>query len=216
MSLTDKYNLIVEAALDSLSETLGIDCSWIQLANPASNDLHLASFRNFTPEIHHEMAQMDMNHYFAKEVVGLRNTIMIPRLSKDSGYLMEVFRKAGFSSLIAVPITTYKVLGIMGAAYRKRKRFSNDFSELFIVIANLVGMALNKNTIIEHTIPSEDSRQSHSRLSMNTNNKGDTEEGISIIDEKVIINNNHIEDRQEAFQKHAHKMGEFRKSHNRS
>lgn len=214
MSLTDKYNLIIEAALDSLSETLGIDCSWIHLVNPGSDELHLASFRNFTPEIQHEMAQIDMNHYFAREVVGLQNKITIPYLSADNNSAITMFRRAGFGSLIAVPITTYKVLGILGAAYRRRRKFNDDFSQLFAVIANLVGMALNKNTITEHTMPSEDSRQSGSGLSMNPDNKGDTKVDISIIDEKVTVNYiNRMEDGQEAFQKHVRRMGTFRKSH---
>lgn len=214
LSLTDKNNLIVESALDSLSENLGVDCSWVQLTNTVSNELYLASSRNFTQEIRREMAQMDINHYLAQEVVGLGNKIVIPYLSMDGSYGMSVFEEAGFQSLIAVPITTYKVLGIMGAAYRIKRKLDNDFSELFAVIANLLGMALNKDTMTEHAIPPEDNRQSGGRLNNSTNKKAGTEEDCTIIDGNAGVNyTQHTEHGHEAFQEHVKNMDAFHKLH---
>ena len=63
-----------------------------------------------------------MNHNLAREVVGLGNKVIITNISMNGSYSMAMFEKAGFYSLIAVPITTYKILGIMGAAYKSRKR----------------------------------------------------------------------------------------------
>ena len=212
--MTEQHNLIVEAALDSVTETIAKDCSWIQLAKPVSNELNLVSSRNFTHEIRHEMSQMDMNHYLVKEVVGLGNRVIIPNLSMDGSYGMAMFEKAGFYSLIAVPITTHKILGIMGAAYKSRKRFSNDFPQLLAVIANLIGMALNKNVIAENNKPPEDSLKSSSELNMKTNSKVEAEEGSAIIDQKAGINCiRQVEDEPEAFQEHIRNMSAFRKSH---
>ena len=176
-----------------------------------SSHLYLVSSRNFTHEMHNEMAQMDINHHYGKEVVGLGNRIIIPDLGKYGSHGLSVFERAGFRSMIAVPITTYKVLGIMGAAYRRKTESSTEFFQLFTVIANLVGMALNRN---EYAIPLNNSLKSSSKLSIKTHDNGNIEEGISVIDEKTTINNTLCtKDRRKGFQKHIDKMSTFRKSH---
>ena len=161
--MTNNHSFVVETALDSLAENLNIDCSWIQVTSPFSQYPHLASFRNFTDEIHHEMSRIDLNNYFIEEVVGLGNKIVVPSLNMQDAHILAIFRKAGFRSLISVPITTYRVLGIMGVAYRKKRTFSKDYINLIVLISNLVGMALSKNMMIEHTIR-QDYRQQRDSL----------------------------------------------------
>lgn len=212
--MTERHNFVVEAALDSLTRVLAIDCSWIQLARPISNELDLVSSRNFTYEIRYEISQMDMNHCFAKEVLGLGNRVIIPNLGTDGRYGMAMFEKAGFYSLIAVPIMTYKTLGILGAAYKSRKKFNNDFAQLFAVIANLVGMSLSKNIIPGHTVLQEDGLPSSGKLSMRNNEKGNTEESTAVIDRKVGAGLVHqSEDRKRAFNEKVSEIIAFLKSY---
>ena len=157
--MTDNHNFVVETALDSLEDNLSIDCSWIQVTSPFSQYPHLASFRNFTDEIHHEMSRIDLNNYFIEQIVGLGNKIVVPNLNMKGAHILTVFKKAGFHSLIAVPITTYKVMGIMGVAFRKKRSFSKDYINLIALVSNLVGMALSKNMMIENTLSQDFSRQ---------------------------------------------------------
>ena len=197
-----------------LSEFLKVHCCWVQLLSPLSEDLCLVSFRGFTHEIQREMAQMNMNHCFGSEIVGLGHKIIIPNLSRDGSYSMDMFERAGFCSLIAVPIMTYKIHGIMGAAYRDRKRFSDDFSQLLAVIANLLGMALNKCITKEQTMEPEDRLQRSNRHRTKVSKKGITREKDTMANEVVDINGTpQGEDRNKTFQIHVHKMGAFRKSH---
>ncbi|MFC1918278.1 GAF domain-containing protein [Chloroflexota bacterium] len=215
ISLTEKPNLIVEAALDSLSENLKTDCSWIQLTDPLSNKLNLVSSRNFTHEIHNVMAHIDKDHYCVKEIVGLGNRIVIPNLSMDGRYGLVVFEEAGFHSLIAVPIMTYKVFGIMGIAYRSSKKVSNEFTQLIAVIANLVGMALNKEMIAEYSTQQQGNAQNNSSIGTGINIKEVSEERIVSTGEKEAINSIRLpEKEQTAFRKHSKKMDTFRKLHN--
>ncbi|MFC1962156.1 GAF domain-containing protein [Chloroflexota bacterium] len=205
---------MVEAALDSLSENLGTDCSWIQLHDPLSHKLNLVSSRNFTNEIHNTMCQMDVNHYCVKEIVGLGNKIVIPNLSMDGRYGLVVFEEAGFRSLIAVPIMTYKVLGIMGIAYRTNKKLINEFPQLITVIANLVGMALNKEIIAEYSTQPQDNAQSNSSIGTGINMKRRSGERIVLNKEKETTYSIRLpEIEQTAFQKHTKKMDTFRKLH---
>jgi hypothetical protein len=160
------------------------------------------------------MALMNMNHCFGREIVGLGHKIIIPNLSRDGSYGMTMFEREGFCSLIAVPIMTYKLHGIMGTAYRDRKRFSNDFSQLLAVIANLLGMALNKCMPKEQTIEPEDRLQKSHAPGTKVSEKENTPAEGSTADEVVVINSTpQVEERNKAFQIHAHKMSDFRKSH---
>ena len=143
----------METALDSLAETLDIHCSWIQLSGQSGTNPYLASHRNFTEDILHDMTHMNKDHPLFLEVLGMGNRIVIPNLSLDGAYGMSVFEKAGFCSLAAVPITTYKVLGILGAADKKKRRFGNDIAQLLSVIASLVGVSLTKTSIMQKVLP---------------------------------------------------------------
>jgi transcriptional regulator with GAF, ATPase, and Fis domain len=153
LSVSDKQEFIVETALDSLMETLDIHCSWIQLSGQSGTNPYLASQRNFTEDILHDMTHMDKAHPLFLEVLGMGNRIVIPDLSLDGAYGMSAFEKAGFCSLVAVPITTYKVLGILGAADKKKRRFGNDIAQLLSTIASLVGVSLTKTGIAQKSLP---------------------------------------------------------------
>lgn len=155
-----------------------------------------------------------MSHYFAREVVGLGNKIIIPRLNMDGRYGMSVFEKEGYCSLIAVPITTYRVLGIMGAAERGRNRFSPGFSQLFGVIANLVGMALNKNAPAGRAVSAEESPQSGGGPLTSIDNETGAEPVAAVVDGVVPASGDHQVARgSETFREHAGSMDAFRRSH---
>ena len=100
-----------------------------------------------------DLGRLDRKHRFSHEIIGLGHRIIIPSLNRDGKYNIPVFRKSGFRSLIAVPITTYRIHGILGAAYREKMKFSQDFTELLAVIANLVGMSLHQSMIYKQTSP---------------------------------------------------------------
>ena len=101
----------------------------------------------------HDMTHMNKDHPLFQEILGLGNRIVIPNLSLDGAYGMSVFEKAGFYSLVAVPITTYKVIGILGAADKKKRRFGNDIAQLLSVIASLVGVSLTKAGMMQPVLP---------------------------------------------------------------
>ena len=156
---------------------------------------------------------MDISHPLYKEVVGLGNKLMISNLSMDGAYKMTVFEKAGFHSLIAVPITTYKVLGIMGAADRKKGRFNNDFTQLFALVANLVGVTLSKNTKAQLPVFKEDSLPVIDNLD-STKKRSSKKETKLMIDNRISNDYDESPDnRLDTFHRHDRKMDHFRQSH---
>jgi hypothetical protein len=60
-----------------------------------------------------------------------------------------MFAEAGFITLIAVPIITYRVQGIMGIVYRTRKSLTKDDTDLVTAVASIMGLALSKCTSLK-------------------------------------------------------------------
>ncbi len=145
LSLTNIPKHLLDMALDTVSRVLDVDCCWVQLITPSSNELSLSACCGFTSDMKHKMATMNLDHPIGKEVVGIGNTIIIPDLSRDGHFDISLFEEVGFRSLIAVPIVTYRGHGIMGMAYRATKRFSKDDSDLLIAVAGLIGMGCYKH-----------------------------------------------------------------------
>lgn len=95
---------------------------------------------------------MDLDHDFSEQIIGLGHKVVIPDLNNDGLYGLSSFRNAGFRWLVAVPLMTYRVHGILGIASRNRKTFQKETAELIMVIAGLIGNALSKANL-EHCFP---------------------------------------------------------------
>jgi len=189
----------------------------------------------------HEMTHMSKDHPLFREVLGLGNRIVIPNLCMDGAYGMSVFEKAGFCSLVAVPITTYKVLGILGAADKKKRRFGNDIAQLLSVIANLLGVSLTKTGIMQPAllektkIPDEpdfkpeidispdilNNTIPHREKSRPVENEITPEKTRDLLsDDYTVAPRKHshrvtrdTDEKSETFVRHARKMGRFREQH---
>jgi transcriptional regulator with GAF, ATPase, and Fis domain len=214
LSLTHVPERFLDSALDTLSRALGTNCCWVQVIAPGSNKLILSAHQGFTPYIQDKMAAMDLNHPLAQEVIGIGTSVTIPDLNQSGHLGMSMFAESGFVALIAVPIITYRVNGIMGVVYRTRKRFTKDDSYLITAVASIIGLALNeftspKQTDDEHrtkkapssTIPAEKNqiKQPVSNKSENTTSK----------EQPQVI---HPKD-SDAYKEHLHKMISFRDAH---
>lgn len=137
----------MEMTLDTISRQLKTDCCWIQLVNPGTAKLPMVASLGFSPDMYREMNLLDKEHLFSHEIVGLGHNIVISSLSRDGKYDIPIFRNSGFKSLLAVPIMTYRVHGILGIGYRTRFKFNEEFTHLVNVIANLLGMSLHKTNL---------------------------------------------------------------------
>ena len=194
-----------------------MDCCWIQLISLGSNKLSLAAYRGFNPDIQRELNLMDINHCFCNEIVGMGNKIVIPNLRIDGKFNLPIFEKEGFSSLIAVPIMTYRIHGILGFAYRVRRKFDKDYSEVLAVIANLIGMALNKSMLQSLILGKEDDLGTGSSLPLESNIKSDVKNSTVFEPEDIMnvrpVNLAKVEEEIKSFREHNNRMKIFNKSH---
>jgi transcriptional regulator with GAF, ATPase, and Fis domain len=217
LSLTNIPERFLDTALDTLSRTLGIDCCWVQVITPSSDKLALSVHIGFTPHIQDKMAAMDLSHPLAQKVIGIGTSVTIPDLNQDGHLGLSMFAEAGFVALIAVPIITYRVNGIMGLVYRTRKRFSKDDSYLITAVASIIGLALNKCTLFE-PIDDGQRKQGNKKVQSSTILAGENEikqpvllesEIIASKEQPQVIHTNNGEE----YKEHLHKMTSFRNSH---
>ena len=150
LSLTNEPGQLINMSLDTLSQVLDVDCCWVQTIE-GTRRTRLAAERGLTSEMQAELVSMDMTHRFNREIIGLGHNVLIPDLSADGAYGLEPFREAGFKWLLAVPLMTYRVHGILGIASRNKKKFKKETPELTMLIGGLIGTALNKSRLFQKT-----------------------------------------------------------------
>jgi len=163
-----------------------------------------------------EMSLLDRDHRFSYEIVGLGHKIIIPSLNRDGKYNIPIFKNSGFRSLLAVPIMTYRIHGILGMAFHSKMKFSEDLTQLFDVIANLIGMSLHKSTLNERQIQTRPVKPANSdevkagdEKTEETNVKDSSAQDIQTISETTGRVKNHDSE----FHDHARSMRRFNESH---
>ncbi len=154
LSLTNEPGQLINMSLDTLSQVLEVDCCWIQTIE-GMRRARLAAERGLTSEMQAELVSMDMAHRFNREIIGLGHHVLIPDLSTDGAYGLEPFRKAGFKWLLAVPLMTYRVHGILGIASRNKKHLKKETPELTMLVGGLIGTALNKYRLFQKSTKAE-------------------------------------------------------------
>jgi GAF domain-containing protein len=149
ISVSNGHRNVLTTVLDTLSEAFKVECCWVQRVNPASQKLVLASQRGFTPAMKWELNTSGAGQYFNNLVSRYGHKVVVHHLSRQHDIDLKSFRMARLRSLVAVPITTYRIGGILGMASRKKKRFGQDTAELLAVVAGMIGTALEKAELYE-------------------------------------------------------------------
>ena len=216
LALNSKPKQLLGTTLDTLSGIFKADCCWVQLANTGGDSLPLVASLGFTPDMKREMSLLDRDHRFSHEIVGLGHKIIITSLNRDGKYNIPIFKKSGFRSLLAVPIMTYRIHGVLGMAFRSKMNFSEDLTQLFDVIANLIGMSLHKsmqNGELIQKRPAEpassDEVKAGDEKTEETNVKDSSAQDIQTISETTGGDNNRVSE----FHDHARSMRRFNESH---
>ena len=152
LSTSNRHQQLLDTALDTLLEVLKVDCCWVQLRNFESGELQLAACRALNTDIKRVIGSTDLGQLFNNRSAVLGHKITIPDLSRNEENGLASFSKAGFRSLVAVPMRTYRLQGLLGVAFRTKKRSLTGITELLMVIASLIGLALDKANLYEMMI----------------------------------------------------------------
>jgi signal transduction protein with GAF and PtsI domain len=216
LSLSNEPQRLINMTLDTLTHVLEIECCWVQTVSARKRSLHLAAERGFTSEMRREIAALDIGHHFGRQVVGLGNGIVVPDLSRDGRYGLRSFRAAGYKWLVAAPLMSYRVHGVLGIASRYKKRLRKETADLAMVIAGLIGTALNKADLYrESQIPPNTEKSPHQENPQDlvtprrkTPPINDNPSAPQPPEEE-----NTVKPTESAFHKHARRMKTFRRLH---
>lgn len=161
------------------------------------------------------MNLLHRDHRFSREIIGLGHKIIIPSLNRDGKYNIPIFEESGFKSLLAVPIMTYRIHGILGMAFSSKMKFSDDFVQLLDVIANLIGMSLQKSMMNEPFIQERPAEPASSDITIPDNIKADIASITSSLDKYFKTTPEIKADKHEdnQFQDHDRSMRLFSESH---
>jgi hypothetical protein len=197
-----------------MSRTLKVDCCWVQVIDLGSHKLSLSAYHGFTPLILEKMTDMDLNHSFVEETSGIGSPSVIQDLKLDGRFGMSFFAKEGFRSLVAVPIFTYRIIGILGTAFRVKKRFDKDYIDLLVAIAGIVGVVHDKCAFLKDAYSNNEQASDKSLLlgihPHNFNLENAETSGL----EDITKNKQRTKPgSREHFKKHQYNMNQFRNSH---
>jgi signal transduction protein with GAF and PtsI domain len=216
LSLSNEPQRLINMTLDTLTQVLKIECCWVQTVSAGKRTLYLAAERGFNSEMRREIAALDINHYFSRQVVGLGNGILVPDLSRNGRYGLRSFRAAGYKWLVAAPLMTYRVHGVLGIASRYKKRLHKETADLAMVIAGLIGTALNKADLYrESQIPEKPEKPSPRE---SQKDPVEPRQEKSPATDKLDAphpppEENAVKPAETAFHKHARNMKAFRRLH---
>jgi len=228
LSLTNEPQTLLNTALDTLSDAMGVECCWIQTLHSRKHTLSFVANRGFTPEMQSEIKTMNPDNSFNEQIIGMGQKIVIPDLSNDGMYGLSSFRDAGYKWLIAVPLMTYRVHGLLGMASRKKKQLQRETPDLALVIAGLIGSALNRSYLFQKTVMQKKSVPVTPEITRTdvdnpvgkpvreTNNQPDDKPVLEIPKEpetESTATKNVDRPAEDAFHQHSRKMERFRRSH---
>jgi len=217
LSLTNEPDKLVNMVLDTLSQVLKIECCWIQTINDRKHtQLLLAAERGFSDKMRLEVSSMDTTHGFTERIIGLGHNIVIPDLYNDGVYGLSSFRTAGYRWLVAAPLMTYRVHGVLGIASRDKKLLHKETADLVMVIAGLIGTALNKTYLFQKSVTPAKPVDSMVNEIKQESAKPDLELKVPL---DASTSPNPASDKKPAlpaegtFKSHTRKMDKFRESH---
>jgi hypothetical protein len=217
LSLTNIPERLLDATLDTLSRALGANGCWVQFISPGSGKLTLSAYHGFSPHIHEKIAAMDLAHPLAQEVIGIGSSVTISDLTQNGHLGLSMFAEEGFVTLVAVPIFTYRVHGITGVVYRRKKRFTKDDTRLITTAASIIGLTLNKYLSLKHMDDESRSRETEKLPASTVFVEEKKVEPFSLPKLETITEDKQLEtvhhNNGNGYKEHVHKMNNFRNSH---
>jgi hypothetical protein len=151
LSSSNHPRQIINLALSVLSKILNVDASWVHLTNVGSQEEVLTTSRGLTSAQSQELLEPALRHVL-NDRIGTGDLVIVPDISRDEYLSRSTFVKAGFGSLIVVPLMTYQIRGILGTMWRVTKGFDTDYGFLLMVIGSLICSALERAALYERLI----------------------------------------------------------------
>jgi hypothetical protein len=143
-SSAEQLGCYLGLALNALLEIMGADTGWLQLLTPGGDEPLASACQGCTPEMKQAADSLALREAGRPAET---DAMIIPDLSRAADGAMASFPKAGFASLIVVPLRTNFFQGFLGVVSRERAAFDGESAEILKLKASLIGAVLEKGAL---------------------------------------------------------------------
>jgi len=130
--------------LETLSHTLEVESSWIQMISAENSDLELAAYHGFYFKERLENVIFDVSDVYQREIIGLGNSLVIPNLQRNNQYNFSTLGSMGYHWLVAVPMRNHRLAGVMSITSRQKRKIDSNFADFIAVVAGITTMVHEK------------------------------------------------------------------------
>ncbi len=135
---------VLESAMTSVQEVMGVEAVRIYIKDDAEGVLRLAAHRGVSDNFVEGVQVIRIGEGFNGQVAISGEPMYVEDASEDPRLTREVVRKENIRSQIIVPMTAKgKVVGTLAAAMHTYRRFLPQEVELLTAIANQIGVAVD-------------------------------------------------------------------------
>jgi hypothetical protein len=151
LSLSNHRKQILNLVLNVLTRVMGVDASWVHLADTDTRQEVMTASRGLTGAQNQELLLPELQNIL-EDRIGTGDLVIVPDMSRDEKLRSSTFVAAGYGSLVVVPLLTSQAKGVLGTMWRVTKSFDADYGFLLLVIGNLVCSALERADLYDRLL----------------------------------------------------------------
>jgi signal transduction histidine kinase len=141
-----ELGLVLQAAVDKISATLGFDAAWIYQLELADGNLHMKAYEGISEEVAASMATRDVDSGVSGEVMKSGQRLVFEDIEHDPEYRKLSWAGGiaalGFVAAAAFPIQAKNnIVGVLHVANRTKRHFTAEELQLIESIAQDIAVA---------------------------------------------------------------------------
>jgi signal transduction histidine kinase len=147
-------DLVLNAAIDKMIETLNFDASWIYIVDPSQEQLELRAFKGLDEQSASGLDQPESSARLNERILTTGERLILEEYENETEHNQPDSRNgpgAGqFASLAGFPIKAKeRVIGVLHLASKEKRHLATDELQLIASIAQEIGVAADNAQLFE-------------------------------------------------------------------
>ncbi|MGH7825909.1 MAG: GAF domain-containing protein [Candidatus Binatia bacterium] len=144
--------VVLNAAIEKVVETLRFDASWIYLLDSSETELHLKAYKGLSDETAQTMARRKVSTGITGRVLTTGERLVFEEVGSDERYRAftsgRKIRSLGFTAAGGFPIRAKeRIIGVLHVASVAKRHFATDELQLIESVVQEIGVAVEKATL---------------------------------------------------------------------
>ena len=149
---------VLSAALDKVSEALDVETAYISLLDDQTQELNVVSCRGIGEDFLCQVNEVSLGEGLAGRVAQADQPLVVEDTAAEPQLAESALEVDNVRSYAAVPLRSRgRVLGVMGVASRRPRRFSADDLAFLLAMAGQIGVAV-ENALLHERLSSSQVR----------------------------------------------------------